>query len=206
MSTTLPPVPHQVSAGGGSTLPPVWSDWFKQLLNRVGGNVASSNRELADSITALSPKLVPTGTVLHFAGSAAPTGFLLCDGSAISRTTYAALFTAIGTTWGAGDGSTTFNLPPGGVFLAGKGGAGSLTALGSTGGAESQALPNHLHSVSLTSATPSATFNGGTSGGGTQVPTTTHTHAVSGNTGNPTASPGITTLPPYAVMNLIVKT
>lgn len=52
-----------------------------------------------------------TGTVLPFAGSTAPTGWLLCYGQAISRTTYANLFAVIGTTYGVGDGSTTFNLP-----------------------------------------------------------------------------------------------
>ena len=46
-----------------------------------------------------------------FAGNTIPEGWLLCDGSAVSRTDYAKLFSAIGTTWGAGDGSTTFNLP-----------------------------------------------------------------------------------------------
>ena len=46
-----------------------------------------------------------------FAGNTIPAGWLLCDGSAVSRTDYAKLFSAIGTTWGAGDGSTTFNLP-----------------------------------------------------------------------------------------------
>lgn len=51
------------------------------------------------------------GTVKMFAGNTIPEGWLLCDGSAISRTTYANLFNAIGTTWGAGNGSTTFNLP-----------------------------------------------------------------------------------------------
>ena len=55
--------------------------------------------------------LVPSGAVSAFAGTTAPTGWLKCDGSAISRTTYASLFVAIGTTYGAGDGSTTFNLP-----------------------------------------------------------------------------------------------
>lgn len=52
-----------------------------------------------------------TGTVQMFAGTSTPTGFLACDGSAVSRSTYAALFAVIGTTWGAGDGSTTFNVP-----------------------------------------------------------------------------------------------
>jgi len=54
---------------------------------------------------------VPTGTVSAFAGSAAPTGYALCDGSAVNRTTQAALFAVIGTTYGTGDGSTTFNIP-----------------------------------------------------------------------------------------------
>ena len=53
----------------------------------------------------------PTGVVHAFAGSTTPAGWLLCDGSAVSRTTYAALFSVIGTTYGTGDGSTTFNLP-----------------------------------------------------------------------------------------------
>jgi len=54
---------------------------------------------------------IPTGTVSAFAGSAAPTGYALCDGSAVNRTVQAALFSVIGTTYGIGDGSTTFNLP-----------------------------------------------------------------------------------------------
>ena len=54
---------------------------------------------------------VPAGIMQMFAGNTIPAGWLLCDGSAVSRTDYAKLFSAIGTTWGAGDGSTTFNLP-----------------------------------------------------------------------------------------------
>jgi microcystin-dependent protein len=54
---------------------------------------------------------IPAGAVMQYAGSTAPTGWLLCDGSAVSRTTYANLFTAIGVTFGTGDGTTTFNLP-----------------------------------------------------------------------------------------------
>ena len=53
----------------------------------------------------------PTGSVMAFAGSSAPTGWLIADGSAVSRTTFAALFAVVGTAYGAGDGSTTFNLP-----------------------------------------------------------------------------------------------
>ena len=54
---------------------------------------------------------VPTGIVEFFAGSKAPKGWLVCDGSAVSRTDYDELFEVIGTTYGEGDGSTTFNLP-----------------------------------------------------------------------------------------------
>ena len=54
---------------------------------------------------------VPPGAIMAFGGSAAPAGWLLCDGSAVSRTTFAALFAAISTAYGSGDGSTTFNLP-----------------------------------------------------------------------------------------------
>lgn len=54
---------------------------------------------------------VPVGTIIPFAGNSVPQGYLLCDGSAISRTDYASLFAVIGTIYGAGDGNSTFNLP-----------------------------------------------------------------------------------------------
>jgi microcystin-dependent protein len=72
--------------------------------------------------------LLPSGMILPFGGTTAPDGFLDCDGSAISRTTYADLFAAIGTAWGTGDGSTTFNVPDlRGVGLRGAGQHGSRT-------------------------------------------------------------------------------
>lgn len=74
------------------------------------------------------------GAVVAFAGSTTPQGWLLCDGSAVSRTTYAKLFSVIGTTYGSGDGSTTFNLPN----LVDKFVEGSATA----GTVKSAGLPN----------------------------------------------------------------
>jgi microcystin-dependent protein len=65
----------------------------------------------AQPLNSLSCASVPTGSVTAFAGSTVPLGYLVSDGSAVNRTTYAALFAAIGTTYGSGDGSTTFNLP-----------------------------------------------------------------------------------------------
>ena len=65
-------------------------------------------------------EIIPVGTILPFAGNVVPTGWMLCNGSAINRTTYSALFTIIGNSWGAGDYTTTFNLPDmRGVFLRG---------------------------------------------------------------------------------------
>lgn len=58
-----------------------------------------------------SSEALPVGTIIPFGGSSTPDGYLLCDGSKISRTIYSKLFQAIGTTWGAGDGSSTFTLP-----------------------------------------------------------------------------------------------
>lgn len=88
--------------------------------------------------------ILPAGTILPFGGSVAPSGFLACDGSAVSRTTYARLFSAIGTAWGAGDGSTTFNVPSlSRKTLVGSGGTGTATlanTVGSTGGEETHAL------------------------------------------------------------------
>ena len=55
--------------------------------------------------------VLPAGAVIPYAGSAAPAGWLLCGGQAVSRSDYAALFAIIGTTYGVGNGSTTFNLP-----------------------------------------------------------------------------------------------
>jgi microcystin-dependent protein len=66
---------------------------------------------LTSTALSLAPVTFPTGSVLQFAGTTAPDGWLLCDGSAVSRTSYAALFAAISTSHGTGDGSTTFNVP-----------------------------------------------------------------------------------------------
>jgi len=92
----------------------------------------------------LAELLIPPGVVTAYGAAAAPSGWLLCDGSAVSRTTFARLFAAIGTTFGVGDGSTTFNVPdlrqrfPLGVAASGTG-----STLGGTGG-----TIDHDHAVS----------------------------------------------------------
>ena len=73
--------------------------------------MASGTKRRSTNELALFPVQFPSGTVVPFAGSTAPEGWALCDGSTVSRSTYAALFAAIGEAWGNGDGSTTFHLP-----------------------------------------------------------------------------------------------
>ena len=82
--------------------------------------------------------IVPPGMLAPYAGKTAPAGGLLCDGSAVSRTAYAALFAVIGTTYGAGNGSTTFTLPD----LRGRvaAGANASNALASRAGADSKQI------------------------------------------------------------------
>jgi microcystin-dependent protein len=119
--------------------------------------------------------------ILPFGGTTAPDGFLDCDGSAISRTTYADLFAAIGTTWGVGDGSTTFNVPDlRGVGLRGSGQHGSRTKAdstaydgGSVGNEQNDQMQGHWHNIERAgtnsanpgSSGPSGTGDGLSSGG-----------------------------------------
>ena len=150
----------------------------------------------------------PAGIVMPFAGSTAPQGYLLCDGSAVSRTDYATLFAVIGTTFGIGDGSTTFNVPDmGGRIALGES---QSHVLGSMGGSETVTLqtanlpahghtiPAHGHANTIKATTPKLThsittqpafnyakpnsFSTGGSGGGNVVNgTTTGTASVATN-------------------------
>lgn len=96
---------------------------------------------------------VATGAMLMFAGPTAPSGYLIADGTAVSRTTYSALFSSVGTTHGVGDGSTTFNLPDmRGKFAVGRHPSGNLPTLGATGGSfdHTHSQSNHTHAMAHT--------------------------------------------------------
>lgn len=135
---------------------------------------------------------VPAGCIQMYAGSSAPTGWLICDGSAVSRTTYAGLFAITSTTYGAGDGSTTFNLPDlRDRFPRGKSGT---VALGATGGATT-------YSHSGTAVAPHSTNTA--EGNVVSTPltvVTTATHSVT----QPSNHTGVE--PPYLSLNFIIKT
>jgi hypothetical protein len=129
------------------------------------GNIANSavtTEKIADGAVTqakASNMLLPAGAIMAFAMNGAPTGWLSADGSAVSRTTYANLFAAIGTTYGAGDGSTTFALPDlRGYFVRGTGTNSDGTTSGTFAVKQQDALQNITGRV--------ATFANGTSLGG----------------------------------------
>ena len=105
----------------------------------------------------------PTGSVYTFAGSTVPTGWLKCNGALLSRTTYAALFSVIGTTYGAGDGSTTFALPDlRGEFVRGVDDGRGVDAGRVLGGSQAQQTQAHKHISNMSDAYPGALFGSST--------------------------------------------
>lgn len=90
---------------------------FKKAISNIAvgdsfiDNTNIEDTTVGDELYTLTQKIAIIGEMKIFAGSTVPTGYLLCDGQAVSRETYSDLFDVIGTTWGAGDGSTTFNVP-----------------------------------------------------------------------------------------------
>ena len=156
-------------------------------------------------LTNLPASGAPAGTVYAYAGSTAPSGHLLCDGAAVSRTAYADLFAVLSTAYGVGDGSTTFNVPDlRGRTAIGAGTGSGLTArtLAATGGEESHALTEaelayHRHSsnaVTGSGGQPGFVYNG--SGATYAAQYTSYTG--SGNAHN--------TMPPFLALNFIIKT
>lgn len=169
---------------------------------------------------------VPSGSILDWPSSSVPTGWLLCDGSAVSRATYSALFAVIGTLYGAGDGSTTFNVPNcQGRFTLGKAAAGTGSTLAGTGGSidHTHTVPAHYHNANSAGASIATTFNGrpddGTSSGswyptveqttqGIQTATLPLTGLVGLVTGGVNGDAAMTsgaTNPPFIALNKIIK-
>lgn len=150
----------------------------------------------------------PSGAILQFAGSSAPANWLLCDGALVSRTTYSTLFGVIGTTYGAGDGSTTFKLPDlrGRVPIgAGQGSGLTSRVIAATGGAETHTLtelelPAHDHGIRLFDASSPSGTNlrvSATDDVGDERTGTSSNEAGGGNPHN--------NMQPFLVVNHIIK-
>lgn len=108
-------------------------------------NFALALKSAVDALVKLS---CPPGKFGEFGMSTAPTGWLECDGAAVSRSTYVALFAAIGTTWGVGDGSTTFNLPDArGYALRGWDHGSGVDASRAFGSTQADAIKAHTHPI-----------------------------------------------------------
>lgn len=149
------------------------------------------------------PLVESAGSIKKFGGNAVPGGWLECDGSAVSRATYAALFAAIDTAFGVGDGSTTFNLPDfRGRAVIGSGTGAGLTARvrGQSGGAETHPLTQnengtHAHGTFSSSNTGAAYAISG-SGNGT----------LSVNGGNAGLGNAHNNMQPWGCATYIIKT
>lgn len=144
----------------------------------------------------------PIGTMILFP-AAAPTKWLLCDGQAVSRTTYAALFALIGETFGIGDGVNTFNLPnlKGKVPVGIDAGQTEFDAMGESGGEKTHTLttgemPQHTHNI--------PTYNGGSP---SDVIQAAQSGPLIGNvsTGNAGSGNAHNNLQPYLALNFIIK-
>ena len=120
----------------------------KYLSMRNDGELRYDGKRLLDASDLLG--MVPSGAVLYFSGRTAPAGWLKANGAAVSRTAYAALFAAIGTTYGAGDGRTTFNLPDlRGEFIRGWDDGRGVDAGRVFGSAQAHALQSHQHGLAV---------------------------------------------------------
>jgi microcystin-dependent protein len=139
------------------------------------GGTGATTAEGARINLGLGTFLVPTGSLVMWPSSVIPTDWKLCNGDAISRTTFATLYSLIGTTFGVGDGTTTFNLPnyknrmPYGA---------DTVAVGATGGSANAIVVSHTHT------------------GTTDLPNQGHTHAFSGTTGGQSAGHNHSALDP----------
>lgn len=164
---------------------------WRAVIDNTGQNPLSTSGTWTRLIQ--DTRYVPAGMIAEFATATAPTGYLVCDGSPRSRTAYADLFAVIGTTWGAGDGTTTFNLPDlRGVFRRGWDNGRGLDP--SRAFASQQGSQNLQHSHSGTTNDGGLhTHTGSTSGAGNHVHSGStsaageHVHSVLGRS-TPTSS------------------
>lgn len=223
-----------IAGGGAGQIP------YQSAANTTAMLAAGTSGQILTSNGSSAPtwgNVLPSGVMQMYGGSVtqsvssgtltttAPSGWALCDGSAISRTTYSALFTAIGTTYGAGNGSTTFNIPDlrsRSPIGSGQGSGLTSRTLGTNYGAESVTLTanqiptltsekqsaNHTHSYSLVGSVGSPAAYGIVDNNTTAKPNTIttgnqsadHTHTITNSSQQPTSI-----LHPTLAVNYIIK-
>lgn len=201
-----------------------WQD-FSSLSGMTNKELLAQVQELQAQIASLQP--APTGSIMIWPSNTIPTGWHLCDGSSMSRTDYASLFSTIGVTFGSND-SSSFNLPDmRGLYVAGRG-ANGYNAINDKGGLNTVQLtvnqmPSHSHSASSGSSGDhyhrwpiyqgTATTSGGENEGAYSQRTTTNDH-VTNTTGSHTHAITVKSAgggeahenrPPYIVLNYIIK-
>ena len=197
------------AAGGGTGL----------ASSGTSGNVLTSD---GSGWVSSTPNYVPTGGLLMWSTASAPTGYLLCNGSAVSRSTYAALFAVVGTTFGSGDGSTTFNLPD--YRNRFPVGAGTTYSANSTGGSADAVVVSHNHTATSSSVVTDpghSHYGGGGNFSGSyggwyansdyqNLPTFSNTTGITVATTTTVATTGVSgtnaNLPPYLGIYFIIKT
>jgi hypothetical protein len=187
------------SCSSGATAPSItfayqyWADTANDLLKqRNAANTAwvsiltlSTGKAVIAATADVATNGTPVGTIIDFSGTSAPSGYLACPVAQtdISRTTYAALFAAIGTTWGAGNGSTTFGMPwfPEGFA--------SVQANANVGASVNGSIPSHNHAIVTVGAPGSGATTGMvlTGTGSAQGTITTYITAAGSGTGNKAA-------------------
>ena len=192
----------------------------------ITANIDTTVRTVAKIGNRLAINLqgVPSGSMTEFGGTAAPSGWLICDGSAISRTTFAALFAAISTNYGTGDGSTTFNIPDYrgrvAVGYAPTGGHADVATIGNSDGlAVANRRAKHRHTLNWSDPGHAHTTNvANTQGSGLSGPGGGVRGDTGSNYGSDTVGTGIsasvgpqtgaepTDTPAYLVASKIIKT
>jgi len=182
----------------------------------ANGGTGATTADGARINLGLGTFLVPTGSVIMWPSNTIPTDWKLCNGVAISRVTYGTLFSLLGTTFGAGDGSTTFNLPdyrnkmPYGA---------DAVVVGATGGSADAIVVSHTHTATVTDPghfhgayTNDGVYGTGVatnlmvSTSGTTYNTTTKTTGITVANASTGASGTNANLPPYLGINFIIKT
>lgn len=190
---------------------------------RVRMNITAQDlkeiRDYANTVISAYSAL-PAGSLVPYAGTTAPASYLLCDGAAYSRTTYAGLFAVIGTAYGIGDGTTTFNVPnlKGRTIFGRDAGQTEFDVLGETGGQKTVQAHTHtgttdvagLHHHNFSGSNSDIVTNGRATewtdavdiDAGVTSDNGNHQHTFTTNS----AGSGVNNLNPYVVANYIIKT